>query len=526
MQRSIWILPFAASFTFATGLTALLVRIAPKRGWVSRPRQDRWNVRVVAQFGGIPFLLAASVSALIFFRTSQNIVLLLLTLGMALLGLTDDIAKLPPRAKLMGQVGIAGLAVYTGVVFPLTPLFWINAAFTMFWIVGITNALNLLDNMDGLAGGVALIASALVVLLADPAQPIRGLALCVAAAVAGFLVFNVNPAKVFMGDVGALSLGFFLACACAKTAQPLAGRSAVLFVPCLILFVPIFDTMLVSVTRRMNGRPISLGARDHSSHRLVWLGLSERQAALLLWLMGALAGSAAFLAQSRWEGWSAGVVMLLLLVGTLFWVYLAKLQLPANWLSAGAGRVAAIPKPAQQTVGTIFFVLLDAAAVVLALYFACLARAERSDAAMPAGFFLTASLALAANLPLLAILAGSQKKWAFNRWRDLFTLMVCTVLGTLVLLFVSRVALKANALDSGTLLLDALSTFLLLALSRGSGRILDRLFRRGVAADEPVAEPASWPQVQPAGGPMPTSDQLASEPSRAEDAALSHQRSN
>jgi UDP-GlcNAc:undecaprenyl-phosphate GlcNAc-1-phosphate transferase len=526
MQRSIWVLPFAVSFLLATGLTALLVRIAPQRGWVSRPRQDRWNVRVVAQFGGIPFILAASVATLFFFRTNQNLVLLLLTLGMALLGLTDDVAKLPPKAKLVGQVVMAGLAVFTGFIVPLTPLFWVNAAFTMFWVVGITNALNLLDNMDGLTGGVALIASVLVVLLADPSEPVRGLALCVAAAVAGFLLFNVNPARVFMGDVGALSLGFFLACACAKTAQPLAGRSAVLFVPCLILFVPIFDTMLVSVTRRINGRPISLGARDHSSHRLVWLGLSERHAALLLWLMAALAGSAAFVAKSRWEGWGAGVVTLFLLIGLLFWVYLAKLELPNNWLSAGAGQVVAIPKLAQQTVGAMFFLLLDAAAVVIALYFAYLGRVARPDSGMPAGFPVTALLVLAANLPLLAILAGSQRKWAMTRWQDLFTLAVCTVLATLFLLFVSRPVLKASAPDSGVLLLDGLFTFLLLALSRVSGQILDKLFRRGVVAGEPIDQPASLPRVQPAGGCLPTSEQLASETPRAEDAALSHQRLN
>jgi len=272
-----WVLPLVCAFLLAAWLTRLLVRIAPRRGWVATPRQDRWNARIVAQFGGIPILLAFSINASYFFPTRQNLVLLLLTWGMAVIGLADDVAGLSPKTKLLGQTLMAALAVYAGIAYPLTPSFWINAAFTVFWIVGITNAINLLDNMDGLAAGIAVIAAAAVVLLVGPSNPIGGLALCMLAATAGFLIFNWNPAKVFMGDVGALSIGFFLACASVKTADPVSGLGTRLFVPCLVLFIAIFDTLLVSVTRRMHGRRISLGARDHASHRLVLIGLSERQ---------------------------------------------------------------------------------------------------------------------------------------------------------------------------------------------------------------------------------------------------------
>jgi UDP-GlcNAc:undecaprenyl-phosphate GlcNAc-1-phosphate transferase len=313
-----WVLPLICSFLFAASLTGLLVRIAPDKGWVVAPRQDRWNMRVVAQFGGIPILLAFSITASSFFHTRQNLVLLLLTLAMALVGMADDLASLTPKAKVLGQVIVAGLAVQGGIVHPLTKNFWIDAPFTVFWIVGITNAINLLDNMDGLAAGISIIASAQVILLAGPANPISGLALCMLAACAGFLIFNINPAKVFMGDVGALSIGFFLACASVKTAEHLSSLGSVLFVPTLILFIPVFDTLLVSVTRRVGGRPISRGARDHSSHRLVMIGLNERQAVGLLYTIAATAGVMGFLWKSSWGDLGAGIVALFLIGSTLF----------------------------------------------------------------------------------------------------------------------------------------------------------------------------------------------------------------
>src|SRR4029077_15375024 len=157
----------------------------------------------------------------------------------------------------------------------------------IFWLVGITNALNLLDNIDGLAGGVAAIGALFLTYLCHAAHQPAHAALCApfAGAVCGFLVFNFNPASIFMGDCGSLFLGFFLAGS--ALINPAAGRSRtflpVLAVPVLILFIPIFDTLFVMVQRKLAGRPVSLGGRDHTSHRLVALGLSERHAVLLLY---------------------------------------------------------------------------------------------------------------------------------------------------------------------------------------------------------------------------------------------------
>jgi UDP-GlcNAc:undecaprenyl-phosphate GlcNAc-1-phosphate transferase len=492
--------PLACAFLLAVWFTGILVRVAPRRGWVASPRQDRWNVRTVAEFGVVPILLALAITTSFFFHTRQNLELLFLTCGMGLVGLADDILRLRPKTKLAGQTILAGLAVYAGILHPLTPHFWINAAFTVFWIVGITNALNLLDNMDGLAAGIAIIAAAQVVLFAGPANPISGLALCMLAAIGGFLVFNVNPAKVFMGDVGALSIGFFLACASVKAAEHLSSLASVLFVPCLVLFIPVFDTLLVSVTRRVGGRPIFLGARDHASHRLVLIGLSERQAVSLLYVIAATAGLMAFLWKSSWGDLGAGIVSLFLIGSTLFWVYLARLELPAAWVPADARRFVSMPHYLQQAITGIFFVLLDGAVISLGLYFAYLVKFERLDRVLLGRFLFTAALVLAIKLPLLVIFAAHEHKWAITRRRDVYPVFKAVLLAACLLTAISAALPNSKAIESSVLLFDSIFTCALLVLCRASNRIFDDLFGKQNFLDLTMKRFANWSRLRPSSG--------------------------
>jgi UDP-GlcNAc:undecaprenyl-phosphate GlcNAc-1-phosphate transferase len=156
------------------------------------------------------------------------------------------------------------------------------------WIVGITNAINLLDNMDGLSAGVSLLCAALMALhaafLGDTLVALG--ALVIAGVCAGFLAFNFHPARIFMGDCGTMFLGFSLACLSLMGSSGLLSGNlfSALLLPTLVLATPIFEMGFVAVVRFINGRPISLGGRDHTSHRLVLLGLSEPRA--VLWLYG------------------------------------------------------------------------------------------------------------------------------------------------------------------------------------------------------------------------------------------------
>src|ERR1039458_4549567 len=202
--------------------------------------------------------------------------------------------RVRPALKLAVQVAAAGFVVLGGVVFPVTPWFLPNVALSMFWIVMITNAFNLIDNMDGLCAGVVIVICLFRswLLTSEGYRADAHLWAILAAAFAGFLFFNYHPARIFMGDCGSLPAGFALGALTLAGPAPHKGLLLTgFFYPALTFAYPIFDTALVSVLRKLTGRPISLGGRDHSSHRLASLGLDQRQVVWILWLLTAFGAS-------------------------------------------------------------------------------------------------------------------------------------------------------------------------------------------------------------------------------------------
>ena len=213
---------------------------------------------------------------------------------MFLVGLIDDFLNVKPYQKLIGQLIGAALVVGFGLSLPLTGYELIDIWLTVFWLIGITNAINLLDNMDGLSAGIAAIgAFSLAISFGANDQSAELLFTAVfIGALIGFLVYNFNPASIFMGDCGSMFVGFLLSSS--VLLNQTGGRSrnvfSILAVPVLILFVPIFDTTFVTILRKLWGRKASQGGRDHTSHRLVALGLSERVAVLMLYGFALVAG--------------------------------------------------------------------------------------------------------------------------------------------------------------------------------------------------------------------------------------------
>jgi UDP-GlcNAc:undecaprenyl-phosphate/decaprenyl-phosphate GlcNAc-1-phosphate transferase len=328
---SIWLASAAA--VGSIGLTALLIKVATVKGWVVVPSQNRWNKRTVAQFGGGPVLLIFWLAAMMSPAGRHYWILLLSTIALALLGFIDDLKGLGPKPKLLVEVLVAACTVSSGIISPITSSSSANCVLTVIWIVVISNAFNIIDNMDGLAGGVAVIELAGIAALAGPNSPIGMLSILLMMSVGGFLLFNFNPAKIFMGDLGSLPIGFFLASASVVSAGNVRLPRAGLVIPCLIMFVPVFDALLVSLSRRIKGRPISEGGRDHSSHRLVFSGLTERRAAGLLHAMAACAIILAVIWSRLGSAW-ANVVLAVSLIGIFhFWWYLARVKLPDSWFS-------------------------------------------------------------------------------------------------------------------------------------------------------------------------------------------------
>lgn len=287
------------ALAFAVLLTPLVIRLAHKMDWLAYPKADRWHSKPTALMGGIGIYAAATAAVLIFGFEHVPWAIWIGASIMFATGLVDDLVEIRPTAKLLSQVGATALLVYAGYVFGPNWPFWISIPLTFLWIVGVTNALNLLDNMDGLAAGIATIAALVLAAYSAFSGDLGAVlvACVIAGAAGGFLVFNFKPAKIFMGDSGSLFLGYSIAALAVviqNGVQP-AHAFGVYLVSAAVLAIPIFDTTLVTVMRKASGRAISQGGRDHSSHRLVFLGLSERDAVLTLYGLSALFGGISLL---------------------------------------------------------------------------------------------------------------------------------------------------------------------------------------------------------------------------------------
>ncbi|MBQ5759458.1 MAG: undecaprenyl/decaprenyl-phosphate alpha-N-acetylglucosaminyl 1-phosphate transferase [Schwartzia sp.] len=244
-----------------------------------------------------------------------------------LVGLIDDYKNLPAKVKLLGQIAAAAVTVVlfdVRIDFITDPfgdyiyLEFMAIPATIFWIVGITNTVNLIDGLDGLAAGVATIASMTIFLvsLQFGFEPIAVLTAALAGSAFGFLYYNFNPARIFMGDTGSMFLGFILAGISVFGAVKSAATIA-LIVPILALGLPILDTTFAIVRRKRAGVPIFKPDRGHLHHRLLDLGFSQRQAVLLMYVISALLGLAA-IALTEVDTGTAAVIFVVVVSAVLY----------------------------------------------------------------------------------------------------------------------------------------------------------------------------------------------------------------
>jgi len=322
--------------------------ISSKKGWVAHPRDDRWSDRIVAKYGGIGFVPVVLIGIIaVYFNHypdyDQGLELITLeqkyifglmagAILMFLMGWADDIKNLNPGIKLVGQLIATSLVIFTGGGFQLTNVVLIDTFISFFWVIGITNAINMADNMDGLSVGIVIIGTLTVIALSisnsqvDKDPIVVAIGIVFVCALTAFWLQNRQPAKIFMGDSGSQAIGFILATISIpnvlniffgiQSNSLVIEKLLLLIIPATVLSVPIFDTTLVTITRKWRFQKASVGGQDHSSHRLVAMGFSEKTAVWILYLMAFVGGAISkILIQNpnMWlPVWSLFVLMLML----------------------------------------------------------------------------------------------------------------------------------------------------------------------------------------------------------------------
>ena len=299
-----YIIPFLAAFILTFIQMPFTIKIAKKKGFLDVPKDERRvHKKPIPVGGGIAMVISVSILMVYFLPINKNLILTLIaSLIIAISGLYDDKEGLSPKLKFLFQILAAVILIIGGmkIEFFTNPfdshdalliLNILSIPVTIFWVCGITNTINLIDGLDGLASGVSMICAISMFFITYKMGRYDVSLVCalVAGACLGFLPFNFNPAKIFMGDTGALYLGFMLSYI---SISGFLKQAAILmiFVPVLILGVPVFDTAFAMVRRKLSGKSMVEADKGHLHHRLLKMGLNQRQTVVILYSISAIFG--------------------------------------------------------------------------------------------------------------------------------------------------------------------------------------------------------------------------------------------
>jgi len=472
-------------------LTPVAIRFANKFGFVAHPSDTRWHKSTTALLGGIAIYIAFVITTILFVDIDRTVMGILLgASGMFFVGLLDDIIHIKPQLKLMGQILVACVILAFGVNFEAFPFRLIVFPLTIFWIVGITNAFNLLDNMDGLSCGIAFIACGFIFAssILQEMHAVALLSIIVAGACLGFLRYNFNPARVFMGDCGSQFLGATIAMVAAIGATGhISNVITTLTVPVLILGVPIFDTTFVTLMRKFRGKPISQGGKDHTSHRLVFLGLSERKTVLFLYAVSIFFGLIALL----YAKLNIVVMSILVILGIIilffFGVFLGETKIYSDKKSESFNRNQS--KKEKTVLNTLFLhkrriaeVLIDFMLICVAYYAAWLLRFEATIS--DTNFIL-----IRKSLPWLVVLRLScfyyfglyQGIWRYMSIRDLLAIFKAVATSSIMMILFLTLFFRFKDYSRVVFIIDLI---LMLFFAAGA-RILIRVLRESFVSLSP-----------------------------------------
>jgi len=484
------LIALAVSLVVSVAGAGLVRREAVRRGAVVPPRPDRWHRTPTPTFGGIAILaglLAGALAAGAFAWAAVPI--LLVAVSLFAIGWYDDVAPMSALAKMVNSLAVAAFFVYTLTPGRATPLEAMVAVAAILAFGGLANAINLLDNMDGLAAGVTAIAAlALGVTFWNELGPVVSvIPFALGGALAGFLVWNRHPAKLFMGNCGSLAIGGVMA-ACATYAVARAGTILAAAAAALILAVPIFDTAFVVLLRRLAGRSTTRGNIDHMSHRLVSAGFSDRAAVMMLYAVGLLGAGAGFLlhtqgASALWFGVTVAVGVLMMAL------YLARV--PAY---AGQDFQALQSAPFAPLLADITFrwhageVILDLLLIPLCYYGAYRLRFEgEALTTFLAGFSRSLPLILGCQLTALYASGLYSRMWSTFGLHDLSTVLRGVTGGVMLSVLAVTYFFKFEAFSRGVFIIDWVLLTAAIVATRSSFRIFGRIATKSGARQRRVA---------------------------------------
>jgi UDP-GlcNAc:undecaprenyl-phosphate GlcNAc-1-phosphate transferase len=482
---------YAAVFIVATvaavALGAVVRRTAPAIGAVVPPRPDRWHSAPTPTMGGIA-IAGGTIAGFSVFLANLSLAdvatpwlaVVVSSLAMFGVGLFDDRLRLSALAKLVASLAIGAFLVFALV--GAEPAGAVPSWYTLIaivWFAGVCHGLNLLDNMDGLAGGVGLVAAVFlaVVLGGSMGEPLVLLPTALAGGLLGFLYWNRPPARMFMGDCGSLFIGALLASASLVPVlhTRLAFVSPAVLVV-LILIVPLFDTGFVLVLRRLAGRKATKGGTDHVSHRLVSLGFSERSAVRILYLLGiAGGGTALFLQMSTGTEPMLPVVALFGVVLMLIGIYLARVPAYNAEDFIALQKSSFAPFLTDLTFRWHFGeVMLDLVLITVAYYAAFRLRfeGERLDNFLP---YFTASLPIVLGCKLASLYASGlyQRSWETFGLRDIAAVFRGVTMGSVLSVMSLAYLYRLQGFSRVVFLLDGLLLALAIIGTRGSFRSMN-----------------------------------------------------
>lgn len=496
------------SFVLSLVLTPLVRKLALKTGQVAVPKSDRWHRKETALLGGIGIFCSVLGVWIILCRVlgweaygKPYLPLMLCAAGMFLLGLVDDIRNMDPQHKLAGQIVIACVIVFLGLRLSWTGSNTVNLFLSILWIVGITNAFNLLDNMDGLAAGIAMIGGGFFcvyhVLSGGPSVatgPLLLIGAVYVGALGGFLVYNFNPASIFMGDAGSLFIGFMMGCMTVLGVPSQARHESfihilsVIAIPVFIVFIPILDTSFVSLMRKLFRRPISRGGRDHSSHRLVAIGFSEKTAVLVLYGFSIVSGILALGMKYLNVGISIVITIFYVLFVILFWVYLGKVQVYSE-KSVLSEKESGILTPILVEITyrrRMFEVLLDFVLICAAYYTAYLLRFEGAPGANLNFFLKSLPILIACQLLAFYLFGVYRGVWESTGIRDLMGYLEGITAGTVGTILILLFMYRFQSFSRAVFVIYWGLMVILVSLSRLSFRLLDEGIRNGNPRGRPT----------------------------------------